>query len=83
MAMEIGALASHGKGLREIARETGVSRNAVRRYLRDEAAMRDKARTRRATKLDPLKAYIAARLAAAAPETTPGKVLFEEIRAHV
>jgi transposase len=82
MAMEIRVLAKHGKGVREIAREMGVSRNTVRRYLRDEAAVRDKARPRRATKLDPLKAYIAARLAAAAPETTPGKVLFEEIRAH-
>jgi len=26
----------HGKGIREIARETGSSRNTVRRYLRDE-----------------------------------------------
>jgi transposase len=53
MAMEIGVLANHGKGVREIARETGVSRNAVRRYLRDEAAMRDKARTRRPSKPGP------------------------------
>ena len=35
-AMEIRVLHRHGKGIREIARETGASRNTVRRYLRDE-----------------------------------------------
>lgn len=81
MAMEIRVLAKHGKGVLEIAREMGVSPNTVRRYLRDETAVRFKARPRQAAKLDPDRAYIAARLAAAAPETIPGKVLFEEIRA--
>jgi transposase len=82
MAMEIWVLAKHGKGVREIAREMGVSRNTVRRYLRDEEAVRYRARPRREAKLDPHKDYIAARLAAAAPETIPGKVLFEEVRAR-
>ena len=72
--MEIRVLAKHGKGVREIAREMGVSRNTVRRYLRDEEAVRYKARPKRVAKLDPHKEYIAARLAAAAPETIPGKV---------
>ena len=35
MAMEIQLLAKRGKGMRAIAREIGVSRNTVRRYLRD------------------------------------------------
>ena len=35
MALEIRLLAKRGKGLRAIAREVGVSRNTVRRYLRD------------------------------------------------
>ena len=35
LALEIRVLARHGKGVREIAREAGVSRNTVRRYLRD------------------------------------------------
>ena len=33
LAMEIRVLAKHGKGVREIARETGASRNTVRRGL--------------------------------------------------
>jgi hypothetical protein len=52
-ALEIRILHRHGKGIREIARETGSSRNTVRRYLRDESAARYKPRPLRATKLDP------------------------------
>ena len=43
-AMEIRVLHRHGKGIREIARATGVARNTVRRYLRDEEAARYKPR---------------------------------------
>ncbi len=82
MAMEIRVLAKHGMGVREIAREVGMSRNTVRRYLRDEEAVRYKERPRRSAKLDPYRAYIAARLAAAAPETIQANVLLEEIRAR-
>ncbi len=60
-ALEIRVLHRHGKGVREIARETGVSRNTVRRYLRDEAAGRYKPRPARATKLDPFRSYVAGR----------------------
>ena len=42
MAMEIRVLAKHGKGVREIACEVGVSRNTVRRYLRDGEAKRER-----------------------------------------
>ena len=52
-ALEIRVLHRHGKGIREIARETGSSRNTVRRYLRNESAARYKPRSRRARKLDP------------------------------
>jgi len=41
-ALEIQVLHRHGKSIREIARETGVARNTVRRYLRDEEAARYK-----------------------------------------
>jgi transposase len=34
-ALEIRVLHRHGKSIREIAREMGVSRNTVRRYLRN------------------------------------------------
>ena len=37
-ALEIRVLHRHGKSIREIARETGISRNTTRRYLRDEEA---------------------------------------------
>ena len=40
MALEIRLLAKRVKGLRAIAREIGVSRNTVRRYLRDGDADR-------------------------------------------
>jgi transposase len=59
--MEIRMLHRHGKGMREIARETGSSRNTVRRYLRDESATRYRARPMRVTKLDPFKGYMGSR----------------------
>ena len=77
-ALEIRVLHRHGKRIREIARETGVSRNTVRRYLREEAA-RYKPRPSRSTKLDPFKAY-AERVGSAAPEWIPANVLLMELR---
>jgi transposase len=38
MSLEIRVLAKHGKGVREIARELALSRNTVRRYLRQPEA---------------------------------------------
>jgi transposase len=78
--LEIRVLHRHGKSIREIARETGVSRNTVRRYLRDEAAARYKPRPPRRSKLDPFKGYIAERVHAAAPERIPASVLLMELR---
>jgi transposase len=72
-ALEIGVLHRHGKGIREIARETGVARNTVRRYLRDEEAARYKPRPPRSTKLDPFKAYVTERLGSAAPGMDTGE----------
>ena len=79
-ALEIRVLHRHGKGIREIARETGAARNTVRRYLRDAEAERYKPRLARSTKLDPFKDYIVERLAAAAPERIPASVLLMELR---
>lgn len=78
--MEIRLLHRHGKGVREIARETGLSRNTLRRYLRDEKAPRYRPRPPRATKLDPFRGYVAQRLSAAAPERIPATVLLAELR---
>jgi transposase len=81
--MEISVLARHGSNIRAIARSTGLSRNMVRRYLRggDAVAVR-KALAKRAEKLDPFKAYIRDRVAAAAPDAIPAVVLFRELRAR-
>jgi transposase len=82
MSMEIRVLAKHGQGIREIAREVGVSRNTVRRYLRAPEAGRYSSRPPRAAKLDPHRDYVVARLAAAAPEMIPVKVLLGELQAR-
>jgi transposase len=79
-ALEIRVLHRHGKSIREIAREVGVSRNTVRRYLRDAAAERYKARLSRPSKLDPFRPYVTERLGAAAPERIPASVLLAELR---
>jgi transposase len=79
-ALEIRVLHRHGKSIREIAREMGVSRNTVRRYLRDDEAERYGPRPLRSTKLDPFKRYIVERLAAAVPERIPASVLLTELR---
>src|ERR1700739_2330053 len=79
-ALEIRVLHRHGKGIREIARETGSSRNTVRRYLRDESAARDKPRPLRVTKLDLSRDYAVERLTSAAPEWIPASVLLRELR---
>jgi transposase len=78
--LEIRVLHRHGKGIREIARETGSSRNTVRRYRRDESAARYKPRPLRATTLDPLRDYVIERLTSAAPEWIPASVLLRELR---
>src|SRR5246500_4954803 len=79
-ALEIRVLHRRGKGIRRIARETGSSRNTVRRYLRDESAGRYKPRPSRATKLDPFRDYVIERLRSAAPEWIPASVLLRELR---
>jgi transposase len=79
-AVEIKVLARRGTAVREIARQTGLSRNTVRRYLRDEQAMRYKPREPRATKLDPFKDYLLERVAAARPHWIPATVLLRELQ---
>jgi transposase len=80
MALEIRLLAKRGKGLRAIAREIGVSRNTVRRYLRDGDAERYRPRSQRSGKLAAFDDYIAKRLAEAAPNRLAGTVLLRELR---
>lgn len=81
--MELGVLRKRGAGIRALSRETGRSRNTVRRYVRggDETAVR-KAGPKRPEKLDPFKAYVIERLAAATPHRIPATVLLREIKAR-
>ena len=78
--MEIRVMARRGVGIRELARELGCSRNTVRRYVKDPTATRYGPRPPRPTKLDPFKAYVLERVAAAAPEWIPAVVLLRELR---
>jgi transposase len=79
-AVEIKVLARRGTAVREIARQTGLSRNTVRRYLRNEQARRYKPREPRAAKLDPFKDYLLERVAAARPHWIPATVLLRELQ---
>ena len=78
--MEVRVMARQGKGIREIAREMGLSRNTVRRYLREGGMPAYKARSLRPTKLDPYKDYLMERVRQARPMWLPATVLLREIR---
>ena len=78
--MEIRILHRQGVSIREIARQVGVSRNTVRRYLRDEAEPVYSARPQHGGKLTPYADYIHKRIAAARPDWIPTTVLLREIQ---
>lgn len=77
-AVEVRVMARQGKGIREIARDLGVSRNTVRRYLRGAQAHYTP-RPRQQTKLAPYEDYVRTRLAAAQPDVIPATVLLREL----
>lgn len=80
--VEIHVLNAQGHSIRAIAEQLGVSRNTVRKYLRDQAAEPIyPQRAPRPTKLDPFKVYLNERIAAAKPHWIPASVLFREIQA--
>lgn len=81
--VEIHVLHRQGESIRAIAQKLGVSRNTVRRYLRDlSAAPKYPNRALKATKLDPYKEYLLARIEAAKPHWIPATVLLREIQEH-
>ena len=71
--MELYQLKGEGRSIRGIARELGVSRNSVRKYLRSPG----KARRRWASKLDPYAEYIDGRLSEGLDDCV---VLLRELR---
>ena len=80
--MEIEVLHRQGKGIRAIARETGVARNTIRAILRGQNDGRYGPRTPRPTKIGPFKSYLQERLDAAGKVRLPATVLLREIRAQ-
>ncbi len=80
--MDIHVLRNQGVSIREISRRLRISRNSVRKYLRDKSKQPIyKDREKRPAKLDPYKAYIEERIKAASPNWIPATVLFEEVKA--
>ncbi len=79
--VEIHVLHRQGHSIRAIAKALQVSRNTVRRYLRDIAKTPTYSeRSARASKLDPFKPYLVQRVSAAKPDWIPATVLFREIQ---
>lgn len=80
--MEIKILSRRGLSIRGIARELGVSRNTVRKYLRGEAVkVAGRRGPGRPRKLEPYEDWLRRRVEAAAPFRLPATVLCREIRA--
>lgn len=79
--MEIKVMARRGQSIRQIARELRISRNTVRRHLREpEEAVQYGPRAARQTKLEPYWPYLAERMEHALPRRIPAVVLLREIR---
>jgi transposase len=80
--MEIRVLARQGMSVRSIARELGIARNTVRKYLRGDAVHSPAARAPgRPRKLGPYEDWLRRRVEAAAPVVLPATVLHREIAA--
>ncbi len=79
--MEIRILRRQGKSIRAIAKELGISRETVRKYLRaPELQPRYKPREAGPSKLDAFKDYARQRLADTQPHRLPATVLLRELR---
>lgn len=81
-SMEIQILNKQGMSIKAISRQTGHCRNTVRKYLRCDDPPSYTPRSKRTSKLDPFREYIAARIEAAMPHRLPSPVIFREINAR-
>ena len=77
--MEVHVLHKQGKGVREIARSTGFSRNTVRAMLQGRGGDRYGPRRPMPSKLDPYKEFLRVRLKQAERVCLPATVLHREI----
>ena len=81
-SVEIKVLARQGHSIKAIARQLGLSRSTVRKYLRGEGGMpRYQCRASGACKLDSFKSYLQERIEAARPHWIPVTVLMREMTA--
>lgn len=80
MVVTIQVLKRQGQSIKAISRETGISRNTVKKYLNAESTVPQYQRnTNRVSKLDPYKPYLQQRIQSAAPDWIPATVLYREI----
>lgn len=80
MVVTINVLKKQGLSIKGIARETGLSKNTVKKYLRSgDTTPSYQRKVQRPSKLEPYKDYIRARIAAAHPDWIPATVLLDEI----
>lgn len=77
--MEIQILHRQGMSVRNIAEQTGLSINTVRKYLHHKGPVHYTPRSRPACKLDPFLVYLQDRVSSAQPDWLPATVLFREI----
>ncbi|SPY08728.1 helix-turn-helix domain-containing protein [Oligella urethralis] len=68
MVVTIQVLKKRGQSIKAISRETGISRNTVKKYLNEKStAPQYHRRANRVSKLDPYKPYIHQRIQSASP----------------
>jgi transposase len=78
--VEIQVLARQGRGIREIARLTGLARNTVRDIIRGNSDGQYGPRPPKSTKLEAHKSYLVERLQRAGDQRFPATVLLRELR---
>lgn len=79
--IEMQILKKHGNSIRSIAKALGLSRNTVRKFLREERQPpKYGPRKKTPSKLDPYKDYILNRIKQAEPYSIPATVLLTEIQ---